>query len=73
MLTFLFWNVGGELPKVTSASKVVARNTRLREIIGNLARAHDIDLLVLAECPIGSNDLLQRLNVGTAQRYMRVR
>src|SRR4051794_7381661 len=65
MLTFLFWNVGGELPKSAPAAMAVARNARLRGIIGNLAKAHDVDLVILAECPLSQNEVLQELNRGS--------
>jgi len=71
MLTFLFWNAGGESPKSTPAKEVVARNTRLRGIIANLAKAHAVDLLVVAECPLQQNDLLQELNRNNTKPYSR--
>jgi hypothetical protein len=47
MLTFLFWNLG-EQP--------------LQVIVGNLARLHQVDVLILAECTIPEADLLRELN-----------
>jgi hypothetical protein len=47
MLTFLFWNLGGK---------------DLTPVVANLARRHDVDLLMLAECEIPSQALLGALN-----------
>lgn len=49
MLTFLFWNL--------------KRNNCLKAI-GRLAKAHDIDVLMFAECSLGVADLLEELNSG---------
>jgi hypothetical protein len=47
MLTVLFWNLGGK---------------PLGGQIANLAQRHAVDLLILAECPHTSSDLLTLLN-----------
>ena len=62
MLTFLFWNVGGELPKGTEPEKRNARHTRLLDILKRLTCARSVDILILAETPLGRNETLQKIN-----------
>lgn len=62
MLTFLFWNMGGKLPKKTPAKKVAERDNHLNEIIGNLTRRHAVDILMIAEWPIPLSDILKSIN-----------
>jgi hypothetical protein len=69
MLTFLFWNMGGELPARTSALRVAERRARLLDIVGNLTRRYDVDLLMVAECPLDRADLLTRINTGNPTPY----
>lgn len=68
MLTFLFWNMGGKRKKETREQRAAEaeREKKLRSISANLARLHDVDLLMLAECPIATHELLVELNRGTA-------
>src|SRR5262245_29019016 len=47
MLTVLFWNLGDK---------------PLGPLVANLAQRHAVDLLILAECPQSSPDLLAALN-----------
>src|SRR5262249_28900981 len=69
MLTFLFWNMGGELPAKTSPRLVVARKAPLLDVVGNLVRRHDVDLLLVSECPLGQGDVLRRINHGSPVPY----
>jgi len=67
MLTFLFWNMGGEGSKKTPAEVVdqTAREARLFGVLRNLAEARDVDLVMLAECPVDAARVLPELNRGT--------
>jgi len=47
MLTVLFWNLAGK---------------PLGDLVANLTHRHAVDLLILAECPLTSGDLLAVLN-----------
>src|SRR6266700_4411427 len=49
MITFLFWNIGGR---------------SLETLISTLVRAHDVDILMLAECRIPLALLMETLNSG---------
>ena len=69
MLTFLFWNMGGELPTKTPAHLVAERKARLVGIAANLTRQNDVDLLMLAECPLTSADILNGVNAGNSNPY----
>ena len=64
MLTFLFWNLGGERkkdrPKQQTAEK--ARAARIKGIVENLSRVNDIDVLMVTEFPIESEESLSELN-----------
>ncbi len=62
MLTFLFWNMGGQLPEKTPASLARERRKQLGSILHNLVRAHDVDLLMLAEWPIPPEVILTTIN-----------
>ncbi|MBI1914528.1 MAG: endonuclease/exonuclease/phosphatase family protein [Planctomycetes bacterium] len=62
MLTFLFWNMGGELPEITPPRQVNERKERLRGILANLIHRHQVDLLLLAEWPITQDEILQTIN-----------
>jgi hypothetical protein len=50
VLTFLFWNL----------------KTRNASTLASLARAHHVDIIILAECPVLPGDMLVALNRGTA-------
>jgi hypothetical protein len=54
MLTFLFWNLDGRA---------------IPNVVANLARRHDVDVLMLAECAIPVPALLQELNRGNPSPY----
>lgn len=69
MLTFLFWNMGGDLPKKTPALLVSERKARLLGILSNLTRQNVVDLLVLAECPLSRADILRGVNAGNSNPY----
>jgi Endonuclease/Exonuclease/phosphatase family len=69
MLTFLFWNMGGELPESADADRIAARHRRLLGILRNLTGAHAVDLLMLAECPLSQTDVLQSINPGRSPPY----
>lgn len=54
MMNFLFWNI----------------NRRpIQALVSGLAREHDVDVLILAECEIGIATLLQELNAGQASKF----
>lgn len=69
MLTFLFWNMGGEGSKKTpdEVKEQTARETRLLGVLRNLAELRDVDLVILAECPVGAARVLAELNHGTTR------
>jgi hypothetical protein len=69
MLTFLFWNMGGELTQKTPPKKVAERNQRLYEMIGNLARRQDVDLLMIAEWPIPLPSILKSINTNNPIKF----
>ena len=64
MLTFLFWNMGGERkrdsPKHQAGEN--ARVARLKAIAESLTRQHNVDVLMVTECPIAPLKLLAELN-----------
>jgi hypothetical protein len=62
MLTFLFWNLGGELPDGTPDRVVIQRRVRLRSILANLTRQYQVDILILAECPLPTRTILDAIN-----------
>jgi hypothetical protein len=62
MLTFLFWNMGGELPERTPTQLVLDRQARMRRVVGNLLQMNGVDVLAVAECPIGHGELLREIN-----------
>jgi hypothetical protein len=62
MLTFLFWNMGGELPETTRPRVIRERNNRLLGILRNLTQLHDVDLLIIAESPLSAADVLTSVN-----------
>src|SRR5437879_1528291 len=53
MLTFLFWNLKRSRP----------------EILGDLVRRHNVDILMLAECPTRPALVLESLNRGAPQFF----
>ena len=67
MLTFLFWNMGGEGKKrtPTEIAEQNGRETRLLGVLRNLAEARSIDLVMLAECPVEAGRVLTELNRDT--------
>jgi hypothetical protein len=69
MLTFLFWNMGGQLPVATRPAVAAERKRRMREIIGNLVRIHDVDLLMVAEWPIEQDEILKSVNAHTRKLF----
>ena len=54
MVNFLFWNI---------------KRNPVQETIANLARMHEIDVIILAECNIKQSDLLNELNSSSQARY----
>jgi hypothetical protein len=54
MLTFLFWNLNGQ---------------PLQSLVARLAHDHDVDVLMLAECSLASDDLLAELNHGQVRKF----
>jgi hypothetical protein len=62
MLTFLFWNLGGA---VTSSLRLA----RLRDSLQRLTASYTVDVLLLAECPLESADLLPALNRSSPPRF----
>jgi len=69
MLTFLFWNMGGEGSKKTpdEVAKQTTRESRLLEILRNLAETRNVDLVILAECPVDAGHVSTELNQGTTR------
>jgi hypothetical protein len=69
MLTFLFWNMGGEGPKRTSQEVAAqnAREARLLGVVRNLAEIRNVDLVILAECPVGATRVHAELNRNTTR------
>ena len=61
MLTFLFWNMGGEAAP-SASRQVLHRRQTLADISANLVRHHAVDVLILAECPLTPLELLWSLN-----------
>ena len=61
MLTFVYWNMDGDFgaQKKTSQSKKI----NLLRSLKNLADLYEVDLFVLAECPLSIQDMLNFLNV----------
>jgi hypothetical protein len=68
MLTFLFWNMGGPTAVRVSAESVT-RLGMLRSILVNLTKIHQVDLLLLAECPIRFRSLLAAINADNLQQF----
>jgi hypothetical protein len=66
MLTFLFWNMGGEGRKVTSEEIALQANRErhLLEILRNLANIYQVDVVMLAECPVSPRIVHAELNRG---------
>jgi hypothetical protein len=71
MLTLLFWNMGGQLPKDTPSALVQARHARLLGILRNLTSAHKVDVLILAEIPLGEDEVWKEINVGNPLAFNR--
>jgi hypothetical protein len=63
MLTFLFWNRGGQGRKATAPRAARQREQRLQAVVANLTRRHQVDLLMLAECPVARGDVLEAINL----------
>src|SRR5882672_8423088 len=55
MTTFLFWNLNKK---------------PLERLVADLARRHEVDVLILAECEIPTDILLVRLNRRTARPFV---
>jgi hypothetical protein len=62
MLTILFWNMGGVLPAGTDPQVADQQKDRLLSAVGNLVRRHEVDLLLVAECPVGQEEMLGSIN-----------
>lgn len=69
MLTFLFWNMGGELTSDAPSAKVKARNNLLTEILANLTRRHTVDILMVAEWPISLATILTSINAKNPVKF----
>jgi hypothetical protein len=54
MLSFLFWNLAGQ---------------PIQDRVVRLVHAHDVDVIVLAECAVEPDDTLAALNTGRKRRY----
>jgi hypothetical protein len=63
-MLFLFWNMGGRVDEEGLPRRARGREGRLASILANLARLHNVDLMILAECPLGSSDILAAANAG---------
>lgn len=70
MMTFLFWNMGGEGSKKTPEEVVAenAREARRLDILRNLAESRNVDVVMLAECPVDAGRVLSELNRGTTRQ-----
>lgn len=75
MMTFLFWNMGGEGSKKTPEEVVAetAREARRLDVLRNLAESRNVDVVMLAECPVDARRVLSELNRGTRQKGLQFR
>jgi hypothetical protein len=75
MLTFLFWNLGGqrEQHSLKQQAEESARVARIKAIAKNLTALHDVDLLILTECPFKPDEVLAELNKNINDRGRRFR
>lgn len=55
MITFLFWNI---------------RQNRIEDIIANVTRRHEVDILILAECKISVGVMLTALNSESESEHL---
>jgi endonuclease/exonuclease/phosphatase family metal-dependent hydrolase len=65
MLTFVFWNLGGptaEPPGLADGKRI----RRVHQAVANLARHQQVDVMILAEFPGTTEDLLMELNAGNS-------
>src|SRR5262245_38029624 len=69
MLTFLFWNMGGDSPPKSKPNEVRTRKNRLLGILRNLTAQHDVDFLMVAECPLGQAEVLSAVNHDKKRPY----
>jgi hypothetical protein len=67
MYSFLFWNLYGR-----AKDNDGSRASRLAESLGLLAAAHQLDVLIFAECGIDSVRIEEALNASGAGPYYRV-
>lgn len=69
MLTFFFWNMGGEGHKRSpdEVKTEAAREQRLLAVLRNVAEARDADVVMLAECPVPAARVWDELNRGTTR------
>ena len=69
MLTFLFWNMGGDSPKNTPLPKVRARKDRLLGVLLELTKKQNVDVLMTAESPLESAEVLKAINNGNKMPF----
>ncbi len=69
MLTFFFWNMGGEGHKRSpdEVKTEAAREQRLLAVLRNVAESRDVDVVMLAECPVSAARVLEELNRGSTR------
>jgi hypothetical protein len=69
MLTFFFWNMGGEGHKRTpdEVKAQAERERRLLAALRNVAEKRDVDVVMLAECPVPAARVLEELNRGSTR------
>lgn len=69
MMTFLFWNMGGEGSKKTPEKVLVetGRDEMRLDVLRKLVESHNVDLAMLAECPVDAKRVLLELNRGTTR------
>jgi exonuclease III len=68
-LTFLFWNMGGESRIAAPTRSATNRIALLRSVLANLVRIHQVDVLMLAECPIPPQVLREAVNAGNSRQF----
>src|SRR5438445_10399493 len=69
MLSFLFWNMGGDAPKTSEPAKRRARDRLLHRALINLVNVHRLDVIILAECPLETGKILSDLNRKTPATF----
>src|ERR1700722_951490 len=69
MLTFLFWNMGGRTEEPDLPRRARCREGRLASILANFTRQFVVDLLILAECPMETLDVLDSINAGSGEPF----